>query len=181
MDAGTKHNFGLFIAYLIPGFAFLWGLSYFSPAIREWIEPSSGTAPSVGGVLYVSIASTGLGLIVSSVRWLVIDKIHHVTGIKQPAWDFSKLHENIEAYMVVVEFHYRYYQFYANLLFATAFTYTSWRIDVGLKVPILFQDILFSVLAVILFVSSRDTLAKYYRRGSDFLESSGRIFILGDH
>ena len=111
-DVSTK-NFGLLIAYLIPGFATLWGVSYFSPVVRSWLGSTADSSPSVGGFLYVTLASVSAGLTVSTIRWLVIDSIHHHTGIQQPNWDFSRLGQTVAAYDVLKEIHYRYFQFYA--------------------------------------------------------------------
>ena len=42
----SNENFGLVIAYILPGFVALWGVSYFSPTVESWI-----TAISTGGSL----------------------------------------------------------------------------------------------------------------------------------
>src|SRR5258708_7235024 len=73
-------NFGLLIAFLLPGFVALWGISYVSEPVRSWFGSTPDYAPSVGGFLYVTLASIVAGLTVSTVRWIVIDTVHHVTG-----------------------------------------------------------------------------------------------------
>ena len=60
----TEKNFGLVIAYLLPGFVTLWGLSHFSPTIQTWLTSSQSGAPSVSGFLYVTLVSLALGLTV---------------------------------------------------------------------------------------------------------------------
>ena len=111
MKEVSTSNFGILISNLVPGFAVLWGASYFSETVRVWLGNSPVNAPTVGGFLYVTIASVASGLTVSSVRWLIIDAIHHRTGIRQPQWDFSRLQENITAYRTLVEIHYHFGSF----------------------------------------------------------------------
>ena len=99
----TNSNFGLLIANLVPGFAALIGVSYFSDTVRIWLGSSPLNAPTLGGFLYVTVASVASGLTVSSVRFLLVDTIHHCTGIRPPQWDFSRLQRNVAAYKLLVE------------------------------------------------------------------------------
>jgi hypothetical protein len=126
-------NFGLLIAFLLPGFVALLGVSYVSEPVRLWFGASQENAPSVGGFLYVTLASVVAGLTASTVRWIVIDTLHHVTGIARPALDYSRLRDNVAALDMLTEFYYRYYQFYANmvvaLLFATVMRHVSMPIS----------------------------------------------------
>ena len=71
-----------------------------------------------GGFLYLTVAAFFAGLVVSTFRWLLIDSIHSHTGLKQPLWNFAKLADRQEAFAMLVDAHYRYYQFYANSMIA---------------------------------------------------------------
>jgi hypothetical protein len=165
MSEVTQKNFGLLIAYLLPGFVALWGVSFFSSTVKSWLSGTSPNSPTVGGFLYVTLASIGAGLTVSVVRWAVIDTIHHWTGIPDPKWDFSKLQENIAAFDTLVEIHYRYFQFYSNSLVSLLFLYVARRIAAGSSIPAVgLADLDFLLLACIFFAGSRDTLNKYYTR-----------------
>jgi len=159
-------NFGLLIAFLLPGFVALWGVSYASDVVRSWLGASSDNAPTVGGFLYVTLASVVAGLTVSTVRWLAIDTLHHWTGVARPAWDFSLLQQNVAAFDVLVEFHYRYYLFYANMVVAIAFN-TLMRHVAASPRPISLDwiDVAALLLSLVFLAGSRDTLQKYYRRG----------------
>jgi len=64
------------------------------------------------------VRSLNDGLTVSTVRWMLIDTLHHLTGVPRPRWDFSLLQRHIDAYEALTENQYRYYQFYANMLTA---------------------------------------------------------------
>lgn len=164
----TNANFGLLIAYVLPGFTTLCGISYFSPTAAAWLGTATAQEPSVGGFLYVTVASVCVGLTVSTVRWAIIDFIHHHTGIRRPDWNFSQLGERIRAFDVLIEIHYRYFQFYANSLIAlSSYAVLRW-VATG------FQWIeSFGVLCLLtlFFAASRDTLRKYYARVEGLLES----------
>ena len=110
----SNENFGLVIAYILPGFVALWGVSYFSPTVESWITASQQGAPSVAGFMYVTVASLAAGLTVSGVRWAIIDNIHHLTGVVPPAWKFVNLDDKLQGFLTLNESHYRYYQFYAE-------------------------------------------------------------------
>jgi hypothetical protein len=168
-------NFGLLIAFLLPGFVALWGVAYISEPVRAWLGTTPDNAPTVGGFLYVTLASVAAGLAVSTVRWLVIDTLHHRTGVVLPRWDFSRLQANLAAFDLLVEFHYRFYLFYANMVVAIIFT-TFMRHLVARFGPfgLDFADVAAIVLVAVFFAGSRDSLSKYYRRGESLMGRARR-------
>jgi hypothetical protein len=163
----TGHNFGLLIAYVLPGVTALWGASYFSPTIQVWLGSAPADAPTVGGFLYLTIAAVAAGLIASTVRWAVIDTLHHLTGVPRPKWDFSHLQRNISAFHLIVEHQYRYYQAYGNTLVSLLFVIVARRSSLDfVPAPLGYTDIALLALVFILFLGSRDTLRKYVHRGN---------------
>ena len=163
-------NFGLIMAFLLPGFISLWGVSYHSETVRVWISASQESSPTVGGFLYVTLASLAMGLGISAIRWALIDGLFHRTGIRAPDLDFSNLPERLEAFEGLVENHYRYYQFYSNGLVAVLFAYSQrlLSIEAWTRSESTFLTG-FIVAVVTLFLGSRDTLRKYYDRTTDLL------------
>ncbi len=161
----TEQNFGLLIAFVLPGLVTLWGVSFFSPTVAAWLRVTPAGAPTIAGFLFVTLASVAAGLIVSAVRWAVVDSLHHATGIEPPPWDFGRLDEQLPIFLALVENHYRFYQFYANMFIAAAFTYRMYLVAAG-RSPFaeLGETLAFLLLEVILFAGSRDALAKYYAR-----------------
>lgn len=159
----TSNNFGILIAYLVPGFTALWGVSYFSVTVRTWLTGTSTDGPTIGGFLYVTLAAIAAGMTVSTVRWAVIDLLHHRTGVQSPNWNYGKLQKNLSAYSLIVEHQYRFYQFYSNMLVALFFLYGARRIRVGVvSHDVLDLGCLF--LIGVFYAGSRDTLRKYYSR-----------------
>src|SRR5690349_516816 len=102
-------NFGLFIAYVLPGFTALQGLPFPANHAAAWGTEGGAT---LSGFLSGTVEAVAVGLTVSTVRWLVIDTVHHRTGLKPPAWDFARLERSVEAFELLVHIHYRYYKFY---------------------------------------------------------------------
>jgi hypothetical protein len=170
MNTLSNENFGLVIAYILPGFVALWGVSFFSPTVESWIMVSQQGAPTVAGFMYVTLASIGTGLTVSGIRWAIIDSIHHLTGLVRPAWKFVNLDEKLQGFITLNEAHYRYYQFFSGMFVAVAFTYSAWLVwnGKGLRAAG-WANLHFVILEIVLFVNSRDTLAKYYSRVAQLL------------
>jgi len=80
----TLHDFGQLIAIVLPGFTALWATTYVSDALRPWFGLSPPAEPTLGGFLLLGLASIAAGVTVSTLRWLVIDPIHHRTGVQPP-------------------------------------------------------------------------------------------------
>jgi hypothetical protein len=122
----TNANFGPLIAYLVPGATVLLGFSQFSPTLRGWFGAGSLESPTIGGFLYLTTASIAVGMTVSALRWALVDTIHSCTGLPLPKLDFSRLGQNVDAYALLIEIHYRhylFYLFYANMFVATGIAY----------------------------------------------------------
>ena len=158
----TARNFGLLIAYFIPGFAALWGLAIPFPTITVWLSPE--TTPSIGGFLYVCIGSIAAGVTVSAVRWALIDTLLHSTGVCRPDWNDGILATKLDALEHLIDVYYRYYQFYANAWVAIWFSYGMWRFNGGGQgQPLSGQDGAVLFLGIVFAAGSRDTLQNYYR------------------
>jgi len=165
----SDSNFGPLIAYLVPGATVLLGISQFVPAVHEWFAVAPADAPTISGFLYLTIAALAAGMIVSAVRWVVIDFIHSRTGLPMPPLDFAKLGQNVDAFALLIRIHYQYYQFAANMLVATAIAYVCYRVKVGSVLPVGWLDVGVVAVEVVFYVTSRDTLRKYYTRSQQLL------------
>lgn len=157
----SGRNFGLLIAYLIPGFLVLLGVSTVSAPVDIWLSGVGTGGPSVGSALYVLIASVACGMTASVVRWAVLDTLHHATGVVRPRLDESRLADRLEAFDYLVECHYRYYQFYGNTLVATLAACAAWSFGPSRSVSAGGLAALLALSAVFV-AGSRDALRKYY-------------------
>lgn len=169
----NEHSFGLLIAYLLPGFLAVLVLADYSPTLESWLAAPPDASPTVAGFLYVTMASVALGLTASTFRWLLVDTLHHHTGLRPPEWTFRHFQQHVDAFAGIVQNHYRYYQFYGNTIvvillgLATGHGLTG---ALGISgVPGLVMDF---VLLVLFLAASRDALSKYHARAAMFLASS---------
>lgn len=169
MQSVTNDTFGPLVAYLIPGATALLGLSPFLPPVQVWFAGTPGSAPTIGGFLYLTVASLALGMILNAVRWVVLDSLHARTGLPSPPADFSRLGANVEAMRLLIEIHYKHYQFHANMFIATGVAWCAYRTAAGWTTPTGPIDLAALVLAPIFFATSRDTLRKYHERTNQLL------------
>ena len=125
-------NFGILIAYLLPGVTALWGLSYWSPTVQAWLGTETTTTnPTVAGFLYVTLAAIAAGLIVSAVRSMTVDTVHKWTQLTRPEFNYADLANKIAGFDVLVRHHYDYYKFHGNMLVAVVFAYAARRASLG--------------------------------------------------
>lgn len=164
MGSISNRNFGLLIAYVLPGFVAMWGMSFVLPTVAHWLSVTAEceAMPTVAGFLNLTVAAIAAGMGISAIRFVVIDRIHHVTGLKRPVWDDSKLQDNLSALESLIENHYRYYQFHANMIVAMAVAYGARLSEVQhFSGPV---DLAFIISIAIFWITSRDNLTKYYTR-----------------
>lgn len=169
MQSVNRDTFGPLIAYLVPGATALFGFSQFSPTLRTWFAVTPADAPTIGGFLYLTVASLAAGMTVSAIRWAVVDTLHSLTGLPLPPLDFSLLGKNVAAYGLLIEIHYVHYQFYSNEAIATAIAYACYRIKLGGLLPLGWIDAAFVIVEAVFIATSRDTLDKYYTRSRQLL------------
>ncbi len=168
----NESNFGFLIAYVLPGFFAVLQLAQYSPTLQAWITTAPELAPTVGGFLFATLASVAFGLILSTLRWAILDTVHRHSGLPAPKLDFRKLQKNRDAFERMVQYHYRYYQFYGNSLVLLMLSCVAPQPLWGwlAREPAL-ASTLAAGLAVLLFVASRDALGKYDSRSASLLSA----------
>jgi hypothetical protein len=150
-------------------------LSFHFATVAAWLVGPPQGAPTIGGLLYATLASVACGMIANMARWAILDPLHHHTGVRLPAWNFSRLHERLAAYELLVEFHYRFYQFGGATLLALLFSDVAYRTSPsGRAYQWGAADVVFVVVCVVLFLGSRDSLRRYYDRASELLNAKER-------
>jgi hypothetical protein len=166
-DAIDKH-FGVVIAFWLPGFILLWGLTYSFPELSKLLPNSTETeTPTVGGFLYATLASLAIGLMVSALRWMLVDTLlYRLTRVKKPNIDFAKLKDGnaYSAFQGVVENHYRYYQYYSNALVSVVVAFVAFWFVHGIRQVSLLMWTALVVACASLLLASRDCLVKYCTR-----------------
>ena len=162
----TEKNFGVIIAFWLPGFLFLWGLSYSWPQVATWLAKSSASdAPTVGGFLYATLASLAVGLLINAVRWAIVQEVllYGITRLRRPNVNYGNLTKEgvLSAFQGAIEGNYRYYQYYANAFVALVAAFGAY---VAHNEPSWWAWSLVIVVALILLVASRNELNKFNER-----------------
>ena len=147
----------------------LLGFSLFSVTLQSWFATAPSDTPTIGGFLYLTVASLAAGMTVTAVRWATLDHLHAWTGLPPPALDFSKLSGKVDAFALLIEIHYRHYLFYSNMAVASAIAFACYRVRFGILSMPGWPDLAFFTLEAIFITTSRDTLRKYHRRGEQLL------------
>ncbi|MFO0849889.1 MAG: hypothetical protein U0871_15240 [Gemmataceae bacterium] len=155
-------NFGLVIAYVLPGFTALNGFPLLSASATAW-GTGGDPNPPLTAFLSGTVMALAAGLTVSTVRWLVIDRLHQWTGLRRPERDYSLLERSVEALAYLDLVHYRYYKFYANTVVALVWSYATRDYALG------WPGALDLLLAALFLAASRDALAKFYTRTGELL------------
>ncbi len=160
--------FGLIIAYLLPGFVALVGIAPLVPTVAGWLKPVD-QGVGVGPPVYALLAAIAIGMVASCFRWLLIDRIHALTGVGPPVFNARALEARPSAFTYLVENHYRYYQFYANTLVAVVFAYAIRRLLRTSSFLTFGTDLGVLILCAVLFAGSRDALTKYRNRSEQLV------------
>jgi hypothetical protein len=169
MKEVTEKNFGVIIAFWLPGFLFMWGLSYSLPSVAAWLATAKDDAPTVGGFLYASLASLALGLVINAIRWALVQELllYGVTRLARPRINFGNLTNKdvLAAFTGAIENNYRYYQYYANALVALIGAVTCY-LRYGISPLSWIVWALVGTTAFILFLACRNELKAFNERAT---------------
>jgi hypothetical protein len=69
------------------------------------------------------MAATAVGMVLSCLRWLLVDHILEWMGIQGSNLNFRQIGNHLEAFDYLFDNHNRFYQFYTNTLMAIVCTY----------------------------------------------------------
>lgn len=163
----SSHNFGILIAYILPGFVVLFGIGFWSVTVQSWLAVNPQKAPTIAGFLYVTVASLGIGVVLNTLRRHTLDLFHHFLGIKKAHWNYSDLQENISAIEFVIANQFRFYQFHGNLFLALLFTFVAYELQATTWNWWHFG--FFLAVESIVFLGSRDNFRNYYLRLEEIL------------
>lgn len=163
MSESISELFGIIIAYIVPGFIVLLALGQIHPDIGYMMQPDGKT--EIAGLLYFFyglIAMIGLGVMISGLRWMTIDQINALTGIKRPAVNHAAIVGRETHYDTLIDTHYRYYQFYANCIVSLIIGDVALRgFAANIEMTITAELVLLGI-CVVLWICQRDTLRKYH-------------------
>jgi hypothetical protein len=118
----SSTTFGFLIAYLLPGFAGLFAISFFAPPVQRLFSQFVEAESNVGRFLLVILCSLVVGLEVSVARWLLFEK----WLCRKHKRDTSKYRHlsnqsKLSAFRAAVDENYRYHQFWGGMAVVTPF------------------------------------------------------------
>ena len=132
------------------------------------MDAASNREQSVGIFLFVLLASLALGVVISGVRALVIDKLLRARLLRSLSvpklnLDWSKVDEaKLPILIAIRDGHYRYYQFYSNTAVALVLWASTRSVAGGPSLNVYKWGILL-VTVVALIESARGSLQGYVR------------------
>jgi hypothetical protein len=161
-------DFGVMIAFVAPGFVTFQAISYHVSIAQAWMDAASNSDQSVGVFLFVLLSSLALGVVVSGLRALVIDKLLRARLLGSLAvptlnLDWAKVDvAKLPILLTIRDGHYRHYQFYSNtsialVLWAAA---RSFAVGPGLH---WYQYIILVATVVALLESARGSFLRYVK------------------
>ena len=172
INSVNNSNFGLLIAYVIPGYVAMLGLAYRADWMRSLLGQAESETVTLAGVLLLTVFSVFTGLFASTVRWLLVDTAHHRLGVHHVQWDFKAIENRVDGFQLLLESHYRYYQFYGNSLIAMPiFFVLRWSAS-GFR---LFEFFGLVLIQCLFWIASRDSLKKYYNRTESLLNNRDSV------
>jgi hypothetical protein len=129
----SSTSFGLVIAYLLPGFAGFFALSFWSSSIQAMFFTFVEAQSNVGRFLLVILCSLVIGLELSVVRFAVFEKLI-CKKMKRDQCDFSQLaiEPKFLAFRGTVDEFYRYHQFWGGMAIVVPFL--AWGL-IGITEP----------------------------------------------
>lgn len=114
-------NFGQVIAYLIPGFIGVYALSRVSTFLRKLVDLTFDDSFKLQGIMILFLMSMAIGLLISAIRSIFVDKWVTKSNRLDFKLDYSKLCNNDirVAYDTIVQNSWRFTQYYGNMCIAT--------------------------------------------------------------
>lgn len=123
----TSTSFGLVIAYLLPGLAGLYGLTFWSGNLRVIRDSLLQSGTDLGLVLTIVAVALIIGLTANSIRWLVFERLL-CSSVRLNAAAFANLlsEHKLAAFLAIIEETFRYHQFMGNTAVLIPFLFLSW-------------------------------------------------------
>jgi hypothetical protein len=112
----SSTTFGFVIAFLLPGFAGLFGISFFAPPVNQLFAQFVKAESNVGRFLLVILCSLVVGLEISGIRWVLFEELL-CRKYKRDSSKYRHLADasKLSAFRAAVDEHYRYHQFWGGI------------------------------------------------------------------
>jgi len=174
-------DFGLFIAYVLPGVIALYGLSLLHAPLHEFLRLNTAQ-PSIGSTLIIAVLALGAGRVISIGRAAAIDPTFGIAvpfvschgapqrgAIMTVAPDYRQLVDSgrREAFLLAVAEEQRHYQFCGNTVLAAllyvACSLIALRRKQHHRLQLLRVSALYIVVALLLYGGARQSYYSFMR------------------
>jgi hypothetical protein len=168
----TSTSFGLVIAFLLPGFAAFFALSFWSPHVQALFLKFLEAQSNVGSFLLVVVCSLTMGLEMSILRWILFEK----WLCKHKKLDLAKFaHLGAEAkltgFRAAVDEHYRYHQFWGGMAVVIPCIGIGMVNESGGSVPQKLElGIAFLIAEIVTVIAAQSAFHNYIDRAAYILE-----------
>jgi hypothetical protein len=163
----TSTSFGLVIAYLLPGVVALFSLSFWYSSARDAFHTFLTSKSNLGLFLFLLLGALTLGLVISTVRWLVYERLLSPLCGRRPTddeWRRMSEENRFVAFRAAVDETLRYHQCFGGLTIAAPALFFGWlnSLDAhGAQRAVLI--VAFGALEGILAVSSVAAFRRYLK------------------
>ena len=153
-------EFRLIIAYLIPGIVLLYATTFYSSATKTLLFGQNGI-PESAAVVPIILLAIGAGIAANAITWAIVRPIIEFTSTKRPELNYANLTaSDMQAFQVINDENYRYYQSYSNLFTSGITLIASYALSsTSLNITLIIVSL---ILLLILFLASRDSLKRAY-------------------
>jgi hypothetical protein len=169
----TSTSFGLVIAFLLPGLACFYGLSFWSPRLREVLHKFLTADANAGLFFLVLLSALSLGLLLTPFRYYLYEYFQRQDDQLDPS-EFHRLGqgEKLAAFRAAVDEHYRYHQFWGGMSLALPIMYSGWLRDswASSSPTIALSFLLFGVLELATGLAAYDAFKKYITRARSIMK-----------
>ena len=149
--------------------------------LEDWFDAAGRAQTTVGGFLFIIIASSGAGVFLSGVRWYLLEeRIKRGAGVSTEHEAANRRDTQTElVYQNVRQHHYDFYLFYSNTLVALVVLWLSWLPSQLLPLAAWLswaavRPIVATALGVaagwVLYASAKDAYGRYQKKRADVLK-----------
>jgi hypothetical protein len=158
MEGLTKTTFGLVIAYLLPGFAALYGLSWWSDEVTSFLTESKAAETSAGIVTFTLMACLTIGLLLNAFCWIFIQRI--ICGFCLDIKPIGSAPMDLPLHGSTLDENFRYCQFYGSMVFANGIIFGGWLYSADCFCPII-ATFGFFTLEIVCILSAVEAFRRY--------------------
>lgn len=145
----TSTSFGLVIAWLLPGLSTFYCISLWSDDANKVLGSVLTAESTVGLFVMVMLAGVALSLLVTLPRWLLFEElIGRKTRLADTDYRVLKDEQRLTAFRQIVEWHYRYHQFWGSIAIVAPFGFVGWIKSSWQKMP--WGNIAIAIIAFVL-------------------------------